>query len=507
MKEMRKTILTIFSAAAALTATSCMDFLKEDPKTFLSPDTYFTTEAQMTAAVTGLYAYLDDIFDGDVEVGTQRFIFMEYMTGYGERKRSAGGIYTVDQPKLLTVTEENTNLEALWKTAYTAIENANVAIAGITSSKAKVSENTRNNLLGQSYFMRAYHYFNLVRLWGEVPLKTEPTTDMSNTAIPLTSIQGVYDQIVSDLTAAESLIGSTWTSSEGYVALAAVKSLLAKVYITMAGYPLQLGTEYYTLAYNKAKEVYDGAGISLYGSYEEMRNAGYACGGENILTIEREADKASSPVHSALLPYPELANISQNSAYGGAIAPTLEFYNSYSDEDLRKTDFGYYTQNYNALDGSGALVAADAPYIYKYWDQSAANNAGKSAMGYPLIRYADVLLLMAEAKVRADGGSTSDAAAIDAYTKVRSRAVPGEAAPASLDFNTVYKERIWELCFETQTWYDMLRTRKALNTANGQVVDLIGYQTPGHEAPFEENDLLFPYPLRDKRLNPNLVRN
>ncbi|MBO8478360.1 MAG: RagB/SusD family nutrient uptake outer membrane protein [Bacteroidetes bacterium] len=502
---MKNKILIIFGAAAALAAVSCSDFLKENPKTFLSPDTYFTTEDQMKAAVGGLYTFLDDIFDGDVEVGTQRFIFLEYMTGYGERKRSAGGIYTVDQPKLLTVTEENTNLEALWRTAYTAIENANVAIAGISSSSTEISDASRNNLLGQAYFMRAYHYFNLVRLWGDVPLKTAPTTDMSNTEIPLTAVADVYTQIVADLTAAEGLIGTEWNNSNGYVALSAVKALLAKVYMTMAGFPLQLGKEYYDLAYAKAKEVYDNAGISLYSTFDEMRNAGFVCGGENILTIEREADKASSPVHTALLPYPELAGISDNSAYGGAIAPTASFYESYSDSDLRKADFGYYTCNYNALDGSG-LIAADSPYIYKYWDQNAATNAGKSAMGYPLIRYADVLLLMAEAKVMSDGGSTSDAAAIDAYMRVHSRALPDEAAPASLDFATVYKERIWELCFETQTWYDMLRTRKALNTTTGEVVDLIGYQTPGHEAAFEEDDLLFPYPLREKRLNPNLVR-
>ena len=95
----------------------------------------------------------------------------------------------------------------------------------------------------------------------------------------------------------------------------------------------------------------------------------------------------------------------------------------------------------------------------------------------------------------------------DQYAQeLRVQVLPDEAAPASLDFATVYKERIWELCFETQTWYDMLRTRKALNTTTGEVVDLIGYQTPGHEAAFEEDDLLFPYTLREKRLNPNLVR-
>lgn len=501
---MKKGLLIILSVVAMLSA-SCSGFLKENPKTFLSPDTYFTSEAQMQAAVDGLYTFLDDIFDSDVEVGTQRFVFLEYMTGYGRRMRAASGIY-MDQANLLTVTEENTNVESLWKTAYIAIENCNVAISGIESSTAEVSADTRNWLLGQAYFMRAYHYFNLVRLWGEVPLKNTPTTDLSNTAIPLTSVEGIYGQITSDLETAEQLMeNAVWKTTDGKVGKAAVKSLLAKVYMTMAGYPLQLGKEYYTLAYEKAMDVVDNSGFTLCATYDDLRTGKFACGSESILTIEREADKASSPVHTALLPYPELANISQNSAYGGAIAPTVEFYNSYDADDLRKADYGYFTTRYHALDGNGE-VEADAPYIYKYWDSDAASNSGKSAMSYPLIRYADVLLLMAEAKVMSDGGTTSDQAALDAYWAVRQRAMPSESEPASLDFNTVFKERLWELCFETQTWFDMLRTRKALDTTTGQIVDLIGYRTPGHDAAFEEKDLLYPYPLREKRLNPNLVR-
>ena len=502
---MKKKILFVLSIFAAFAAVSCSDFLKEKPKTFLSPDTYFTTQAQMEAAVGGLYTYLDDIFDGDVEVGTQRFVFLEYMTGYGQRMRSASGIY-LDQANLLTVTEENTQVEALWRSAYIALENCNVAIAGIEASKAEVAESVKNDLLGQAYFMRAYIYFNLVRLFGEVPLKNTPTLDLTNTALPLTSIEGIYGQITSDLEHAETLMdGLAWKTSDGHVSKAAVKSLLSKVYLTMAGYPLQKGAEYYGKAYEKAKEVYKDSGFSLYATIEELRTSKYVCGGESILTIEREADKASSPVHNALLPYPEVANISQNSAYGGAIAATMEFYDSFSDGDLRCADYGYLTTKYHALDGNGE-VEVNAPYVYKWWDNDAANNAGKSAMSYPLIRYADILLVMAEAKAMVDGGSTTDSDAIEAYWQVRHRAMPDESKPASLDFDTVYKERIWELCFETQTWFDMLRTRKALNTSNGKVVDLIGLRTPGHEAAFAEKDLLYPYPLREKRLNPNLVR-
>lgn len=495
-------------ALGIIIMASCDSFLEEKPKTFLSPESYFTTEAQMEAAVDGLYSYMDDIFDGDIEVGTQRFVFLEYMTGYCTRKRQATSLY-LEQANSLTVTEENNNLESLWSSAYHALENCNVAIAGIEKSTAQVPASSKNNLLGQAYFFRAYYYFNLVRLWGEIPLKITPTTNLLNTAIELSSQSDVYNQIVADLKKAEELMKDLqWSNSDGHVAKAAVKSLLAKVYITMAGYPLQLGKEYYDLAYSEAKDVVTNSGISLYPSFQAMRDDNFACGGENILTIEREPDKASSPVHSALLPYPEVANISQNSAYGGALAPTESFYDSYSEYDLRKADFGYMTKKYNALDGTEE-INTDVPYIYKYFDMSAANNAGKSGMGYPIIRYADILLLMAEAKTMSDGGTTTDTDAINAYWQVRQRAIPAsaeESKPSSLTFETAYKERIWELCFETQTWFDMLRTRKALDTTSGKVIDLIGLQTPGHSSPFEEKDLLFPYPLREKRLNPNLVR-
>lgn len=503
-----KTKIFITIAAIAMSVVSCDSFLEEHPKTFLSPDTYFTTEEQMTAAVDGLYSFLDDIFNGDIEVGSQRFVFLEYMTGYCYRARSASSIY-LQQANSLTVTEENTQLEDIWSSAYHAIENCNVAIDGIESSTADVTEATKNDLLGQAYFLRAFYYFNLVRLWGPVPVRTTPTKDLSNTAIELSDEQTVYDQIVSDLKNAETLMtNSSWTSSDGHVAKAAVKSLLAKVYITMAGYPLNLGKEYYDLAYDEAADVVNNAGISLYSDYATMREDKFACGNETILTIEREADKASSPVHSDILPYPAISSISQNSDFGGALAPTVAFYNSYADEDLRKADFGYMTKTYNSIDGTGE-VTVDVPYIYKFFDVDAAVNAGKSSMSYPIIRYADVLLLMAEAKAMSDGGTTTDTDAINAYWQVRDRALPStttEVKPTSLSFDTIYKERIWELCFETQTWFDMIRTRKALNTTTGEVVDLIGYQTPGHSAAFEEDDLLFPYPLREKRLNPNLVR-
>ncbi|MDR1624358.1 MAG: RagB/SusD family nutrient uptake outer membrane protein [Tannerellaceae bacterium] len=490
--------------AIVVIATSCDSFLDEDPKTFLTPNSYFQNEGQIVAAVNGLYTFLDDIFNGDVEVNSQTFNFIEYLSGYGERPR--GGIQDLSQAINLNVADNNLYVERLWETAYKAIENCNSVIAGIESvGEGIISEDRKNELLGEACFLRAYNYFNLVRLYGPVPLKLSSTSDLSSVEIGLTSVEDVYTQIDTDLIRAGELMNnSPWTNTGGRVTKGAVKSLLAKVYLTMAGYPLQKGSAYYQKAYETAKEVYTSTAFQLFSSYAALRTNENT--GEYIWSIQREADNAGSPVHNDMLPYPApVKAISSNPESGGGLAPTQLFYNSYPSGDKRTEEKGYYYTEHEARDGSG-MVALGRPYIYKFWDDNAASS-GKSGANYSLLRYADVLLMMAEAKAQVDGGTTTDADAIDAYFEVRHRALPSESKPASITVNDILKERFWEICFEGQTWYDMLRTRKALNVSTGQIVDMIGYQLPGHGSALDNADLLLPYPIREQRLNPNLKRD
>ena len=132
---------------------------------------------------------------------------------------------------------------------------------------------TKDKLLGEAYFMRAYHYFNLVRLWGEVPLKTSVTSDLSDVKLPLATQEAVYERIERDLTrASELMAASPWTSTDGRVTRGAVYTLLAKVYLTMAGYPLQKGAEYYAKAYETAHEVYASGQFYLFPDYAALRD-------------------------------------------------------------------------------------------------------------------------------------------------------------------------------------------------------------------------------------------
>lgn len=491
--------------AMAVIITSCDSFLEEKPKTFLNPDSYYQNEKQALAAVNGIYTFVDDIMDSDIEPGSHSFIFLEFMHGYGERMRGSG-TQDLAQANSLLIADNNSYVQRFWETAYRAIENCNSIIEGIEGmAEGTISEGKRNQYLGETYFLRGYFYFNLVRLYGSVPLKLTSTKDLSNIAIELSSIDDVYTQIDSDMTKAGELMENLdWTNSSGRVTKGTVKSMHAKVLLTMAGYPLQKGTEYYNKAYNMAKQVYKSGKFYLFDSYEELRTVENA--GEIIWSIQREADNAGNPLHAALLPYPEPDKvISVSAAYGGALTVTQMFFDTYLEGDMRKEERVFYYAQQEALDGSG-LVDLGRPYIYKYWDQNAAET-GKSGSDFTLLRYADVLLMMAEAKAQADGGTTNDADAIEAYYSVRKRAFPLEAKSTSITADKVLQERFWELAFENQTWYDMVRTRKALHAVTGQMVNMIGYQTPSHTAPFTEASLLLPYPIREKRLNPNLVRN
>ena len=500
-----KWLMTFFVAFV-----SCESYLEEEPKTFLSPDFYFQSESQIQAVVNGVYTFLDDRFNGDIGPGTQTYLLLEYLHGYGDKPASTGNI-NLNQAITLTIAENNVYIEHIWETCYKAIENCNSIIEGLTGVSTEViGENKKNTLLGEIYFLRAYHYFTLVQLFGEVPLKLTSTSDLSASQTELSSIEDVLVQVENDLLEADALMANdSWTSVEGRVTKGTVKSLLSKVYLTMAGYPLQKGTAYYQKAYEQAKAVVGSSQFYLFDNYAALRDEANENSGEFIWMIQRQSQYAGSPVHANMLPYPEPEQaISSNSSVGGALAPAQSFYDSYTAGDLRVEEKAFYYTQHEALDNPGTIVDLGRPYIYKFWDQAAAES-GNSGKNYALLRYADVLLVLAEAKAQADGGSTNDAAAVNAYFEVRSRANPEEGKPTSITTNDVLKERFWEICFEGHTWYDMLRTRKAFNVNTGNIVDMLGYKAPSHPEGlvFEEGDLLFPYPLREKRLNPSLTRN
>lgn len=498
---MKKYINNILVLLSALLAVSCSGFLDEEPITFVSPDTYYQTEEEMQDVVNGCYAGLDCIFSGLIGIQMNAHVLFEGLTGNSERMAS-GSLKSMGYELPMDVTSDGINLN-LWSGYYVSIENCNSTIDALEKNSAGVNQSTVNGFLSEVYFLRAYYYWRLATIFGDVPYKTEKTTSANNASISKTPVAEVIDGVITDLTRAEELSADeAWTRSDGHVSKGAIKSLLAKVYLTKAGYPIQDSASY-ALAYAKAKEVYDSGAYSLFGSYADLIDQTKENSGEFVFTIQREAEHASNPVTDNCMPSTTPVIAAAGNLGDAAFVPTLQFYNSFDDTDARKTAW-FYT-SYKALN-SDEIVHFSRPYVYKFFD--ASNNSlqnQKNGLDYTVIRYADVLLTLAEAKVGADGGSTTDPTAIDAYYQVHHRAFSSATAPASLDFDTVFKERVKELCFENQTWFDMTRTRKAYNPLTDSVVDMIGFAAAGHPTgAFTTNDLYLPIPLRERRLNPNL---
>lgn len=173
------------------------EFLEEDPKTFLSPSEYYTTENQIKAAVDGTYDGLDDLLSSDLEIATVHLFNLEYLVGTSYRPRAAGN--EQNQFLLLSGLEESNGIiRNFWKATFFPLENCNSVIQNVSATDI-ISESQKAKYLGEAYFLRAYYYFQGVQLFGDIPLKTEPTVDLNTVKIPRSPKEDIYNQIVEDL--------------------------------------------------------------------------------------------------------------------------------------------------------------------------------------------------------------------------------------------------------------------------------------------------------------------
>lgn len=503
---MKRSISTIILVAvSSMMAVSCMDFLKEDPKTFEQPDNFYNNEAEVRMGVNGIYAGTRLPLNGTGIGGCEVIVFNEMMCGYSYR--TASPFSDLTEVLSLTVSADNGFTAAPWGGQYSDINRANKMIDVLEhKSDIEISQEKRDVYLGESYFLRAWMYSNLVRYYGPVPLLTAPTTGFNNAQVAPSSEAVVFGQIIADLEHAETLMeNQPWNNEEGRVSKGAVKAYLAKMYLTLAGYPIR-DQSAYQKAYDKAMEVIRSGEFSLYPTYEEAR-LGYDTNGvEYLFSIQCMRDRYQNPLHMLSIPRKDgtlrpYISMYDSTRPGGSWNPCIEFFTSYMPGDKRVENHSFYYTSQISQDGT--VTHEFDPAVYKYWDDECAVD-GKSGMNFPLIRYADVLLTAAEAACA--GGNTSDAAAIDAWWQVHSRALPGDVKPAQLSFEDVFKERIWEQAYDGENWFNMIRTRKAFDCIQGKVVNLIGYTAPEMSGAYKESDLLLPYPVEQVRLNPNLKK-
>lgn len=436
-----KSQVKILIVISFLISTSCNNFLDVAPKDAIDAQAFFSNTDELIDALNGVYASQRTIF------GDNLFWIMEMGRGdnvkFGEGGNQADAAFDVFQ-------EISTNniLVSIWVNHYILINNANMVIKraqGIPFDNP-ADEALIKRAVGEAKFLRGLTYFYLVTLWGEVPLRLEPTEDFDNASVARSSVDEVYAQIISDLNDAKSVLPTSYSGGPrnevGRATRYATQALLGKVY-------LQHGN-----ASAASAELNDVLGkYSLLPDYADI----YAAGNDN--TAESIFEVSFNPVNQTGLFSNNLLIPTSVASKLGIVAggfaqippyiPTNDVQTIFENGDLRaEASFGLYD-----------VDDTIAPYISKYIDLNAAGDG--SDINMVILRYADVLLMKAEA----DGES---AASYELINQVRRRAfgqdptIPNptidiDASTPGTFFQKVQLERRREFAFENQRWIDLLR--------------------------------------------------
>lgn len=270
---MKTSLIRIFVLVAIMFGfISCNDFLKEEPNGQLMSNSAFTQASDLDGAVNVLYRQVSRSTFGITQ-------FIQAIMGDDLSTHRASNKAGIREWDLYGVSTGNDRLLWCWQDKWLVIKAANFIING-ASNTPNVTEEDLNYALNQAHFWRAWAYYYLVRTFGPLPMVTSNEVDFS---IGLSTVSDIFNMIVTDLQAAENLPANytdTPRSMNGINIVAnsaAAKAMLSNVYLTMAGWPLNLGTEYYEKAAAKALEVITGVEngtykYSLYENYADIHS-------------------------------------------------------------------------------------------------------------------------------------------------------------------------------------------------------------------------------------------
>jgi hypothetical protein len=499
---------TLLCGAILLGPAGCTDFLDEAAPSNLTPESFYTIPDHAEAAIASVYTDLR--FMGEsAGIFSSNWQLLEALTGTSTTETAQNS----DLNNLYGLVHDGNTAHVVnyWNGLYKVIAQANQVIAkvpGITP----MDEAQKKKILGEARFLRATAYFTAVRLWGDIPLVTKPQTASSEDFQPARAPQEeVYKLIVEDLTVAESA-GLAWMDVSGRVSMAAVKAQLSKVYLTMAGFPLNKGAAHYKLAADKANEVITYANanpgtINLFTTYEDVHKESTKNRVEHLFMLQYNTLVAGNPMDNM---YPNFKPVTYSGPGGtGSTVPSPFFYKSYEEGDLRaKNQEGYFYTSY-FTNGNGAPFELGAPYIFKHFNRTANGTSGvagsrQNNLNVPQIRYAEVLLIYAEAQNEV----ALTQGAYDAMKRIRDRAkltTPAMGTYTQTTFReAVWRERWHELCYEQITWFDMVRLRKVYNEKTNGFDNFVGHVNLSSNQALQEKHLLLPIGKQELLNNPNL---
>ncbi|MFY9152417.1 MAG: RagB/SusD family nutrient uptake outer membrane protein [Prolixibacteraceae bacterium] len=476
---------------ASLVFACSEDFLTKSPEDSINTSNFFQTETDAITAINGAYQPLQWPKLYNMRMWTTDIMAGNSIVGAGG---GTDGIETQDEANFVTASDNQGVLD-LWRGPWPGILRCNIVLQKVPGMT--ISETVKNRVMGEAYFLRAHYYFILVRFFGDVPLTLKPVEPGDDLRPLRTPKADVYKQIISDLNQAITLLPpkEQYTGNDvGRASKGSATGMLAKVYLTLGDWQkvVDLCDQVKSLGYSLNANYGDNFSSSTENSSESLFEIQYVGdAGMGFWSNENQASWLSTftgPRGSDLV-----------AGGWGWNQPTQEFINAYEPGDLRKDVTAFY-------DGCPQFDGKD---YKKSWSMtgynlrkflvplSAVPSYDNSPLNFPVLRYADVLLMKAEALNEL--GRTTEAAA--PLNEVRTRAgleiVTGLSKDAFRE--KVLHERRIELAFEGQRWFDLIRIN------NGQYG--IDFLKSIGKSNMSSKFLLFPVPQKERDANPNLTQN
>lgn len=442
---MKKYINIALMALAVFAFSSCEEFLDKEPIDQLGEGSFYSNDQELNMAVMACYSGLRSLTN-------EEWRFSEIRSDNARLYiKNTGDAINVRVRQLDNFTVETTHDENrdYWEAAYKAIDNCNVVLDKID---VVADETLKSQLEGEARFIRAYIYFNLVRLYGPVFLVTERLSIDAGNNLPRSSVSAVYDAIENDLSLAAGTSGNTAllpnsynSANRGRATAWAAKTLLAKVYLTL---------ENYSGAKTLLTNVKDNSGHSLLGSYASVFDINNEMNAEIIFAVRYLSGGygQGSPFANYFSPRDGTFVAGRAYNYNTPTNDLVEAYDAEGDE-VRKN----VVMNATWIDDSGNLNAV--PFVTKYF--SDFENELDAENDWIVLRYADVLLMLAEI----ENETSSVANALPYVNQVRTRVsldpILEDDVPTQRDMMlAIEKERRLEFAFENHRYYDLLRTNR-----------------------------------------------
>lgn len=455
---MKKLAYIAAIASSMFLTTSCVD-LTQEPQSFITEEEYIARMDlnSLQQAASGLY---NDLWNGNYGFNCrlQRInVCADDVTYRAAKANNELANYYKLSP---SITANTADYDTTWKLFFTVINNSNKLINNVTIPEDVALGKQYKEVLGECYFLRGLSYFYLVRMYGDVPLILK--SGDASTTMPRTDVAEIYDQaIIPSLKAAVEMLPEQ--SRSGFSSTPskwAAEACLADAYMTMAGWPLKKGQEYYSLAAAAAKDIIDNSGLSLTKEYGDVwKEANKEQANEVMFAIHHSVSlKTASNYGKSYYPY-DYVRAGWADYYGNE-----NFYLNYPD-DKRKA-WNYMTE-WDTKDGHVTYKESSdkLPAISKYYDyDNGLPGNSQLANGITCIyRYAEVLLMYAEASTRAT--NTVDQQATNAIQEIQKRAGYDDSQLTTTTDPTAFttavsNERGWELFAEMKRWFELVRLEK-----------------------------------------------